>query len=66
MRIDQIALLVSGILVESPEMTPEAAAGEGNHDNATALVRNGQFCCCAGSSGAWASLVGDRFLVHER
>jgi hypothetical protein len=27
--IDQITLLVSGILVESPEMTPEAAAGEG-------------------------------------
>jgi hypothetical protein len=41
-------------------------AQAGDHDNATALDRNGQLCCCAVSSGVWASLVGDRFLVHER
>src|SRR5262249_43600224 len=29
-----------------------------DHGNATALDRNGQLCCCAVSSGAWASLVG--------
>jgi len=59
MRIDQITLLVSGILVESPP------AGAGTI-NATALGRNGQLCCCAVSCGVWTSLVGDRFLVHER
>src|SRR5262249_16107930 len=40
--------------------------GQSRGDNAAALGSNGQLCCCAVSSGAWASLVGDRFLVHER
>jgi len=35
-------------------------------DNAAVLGSNGRFCCCALSSGAWASLVRHRFLVHER
>jgi|SRR6516225_8608393 hypothetical protein len=37
---------------------PEAAAGRRDHDNATALGRNGQLCCCAVSSGVWS--IGQR------
>ena len=33
-------------------------------DNTATLGSDSWLCRCAASSGAWAPLVGDRFLVH--
>jgi len=46
--------------------SPEAAAGEGTMTVRLPRVGMASFVAGAVSSGAWASLVGDHFLVHER